>query len=119
VDAEEATQRRDRLLAAAVAVVDRARRDGTEPQELTRALHEAWRPLAGPAVVFDDDFEPDPATGVEALAFLVGTDRATARGGLVLRLRDELPDSFEAVDPPGSADRSPLALRRAYFTPST
>ena len=100
---------RDALLRAAEATVARARVDGLDPVRLTPLLLAAWAGLVGPAVVFDEDFQPDPATGVEALAFVVGDG-----GGLVLRLPGELPDSFEAVTAPGSP-WTPADVRAAWF----
>jgi hypothetical protein len=106
---------RDALLARAVDVVDRAGRSGDGPTTVGADLLAAWRALAaeGPdpvGLLTDDGFQPDVATGVEALAFLV----APGTGGVVLRLPGELPDSFEALDV-GPAVRSAAGVRHAWF----
>lgn len=111
--------RRDQLLLVATETVQAARRVGADPCVITPALHASWRVVGGSALTFDEDFRADPATGVEALAFVVGADRATIRGGLVLRLPGEWPDSFEAVDLPSTAPPSTGAVRHAFFSPST
>jgi hypothetical protein len=106
-----AAAHRDALLRAAAAVVGRARDDGLEPQRLGPVLVAAWAQLAGPPCRSDEDFRPDLTSGVEALAFVV--DGGIPAGGIVLRLPGELPDSFEAVTPPGPC--SPEELRQAWF----
>lgn len=108
-----ATRHRDLLLKIAIGVVSQARQDGVDPEEIGRSLHDAWCRVTGPPTQIDDDFWPDPTTGVEALAFVVGTSPAAARGGLLLRLPGELPDSFESLDPRDVL--SPARLRRTYF----
>jgi hypothetical protein len=100
---------RNALLAGAVDEVDAARRADDEPSTLASRLRSVWQRL-DEGVVADDDFHPDGATGVEALAFLAGP----GAGGVVLRLTGELPDSFEALDVgPGVASAS--GVRHAYF----
>jgi hypothetical protein len=100
---------RDELLVRAVDVVDRARRAGDDPALLAALLRSAWHGLTD-AVVADDEFHPDVATGVEALGFLAGP----GAGGVVLRLAGELPDSFERLDV-GPAVASAAGVRHAYF----
>jgi hypothetical protein len=104
---------RDALLQAAEATVAGARRDGLDPLRLTPVLQAAWAAFVGPTAAFDDDFHADPATGVEALAFVVADG-----GGLVLRLPGELPDSFEPVALPRSPC-TPAELRAAWFATPT
>lgn len=110
-----ATRHRDLLLRIAISVVSQARQDEVDPGVISHSLHAAWCRVTGPPTRIDDDFWPDPDTGVEALAFVVGASPASARGGLLLRLPGELPDSFESMDPSCGDALSPAGLRRTYF----
>jgi hypothetical protein len=111
---EDAIDHRDALLATARRVVASAHRSDLPPDRIGERLHAAWHRIAGPPTTFDDDFCRDGRTGVEALAFVVG--RGPGRcAGVILRLRGELPDSFEPVDDPPVTPSSPTAVRRAFF----
>jgi hypothetical protein len=98
---------------ARVAVIE-SRATGASPEETEQRLLAAWSLAGHPPVASDDRFWPDPVTGVEALAFLVG-DKEGRSAGIVLRLPGEYPDSFEAVpiDPTQAPD--PAAVRAQYF----
>ena len=99
---------RDGLLALARQLVadTRVTADGDE-------IGRRFRSACALAIHVDPEFEPDPVTGVEAMAFVVDAGPAGTAGGLLLRLPGELPDSFEAVAAPSSPD--PAAVRRAFF----
>jgi hypothetical protein len=100
---------RNRLLAAARRTVEAARAANADPHDMAAELHRTWAGLAGPPTVFDHEFQSDPVTGVEALAFVVDEGAA----GVVLRLTGELPDSFEPV----VVGASPAEARLAFFAP--
>lgn len=99
---------RDGLLAVARQLVAESR-GSLDPDEVGRR----FRAACALAVHVDDQFEADPTTGVEALAFVVDAGPAGSAGGVLLRLPGELPDSFEAVAAPASLD--PAAVRRSFF----
>jgi hypothetical protein len=107
-------EHRQALLDAARDVVGAARRADVDPDHVVDHLVVGWGRLAGPAPTFDDEFHPDPATGVEALAFVVRA-AGGVRAGLVLRLAGELPDSFEPLDGELPALATPADVRQAYF----
>jgi hypothetical protein len=107
-------RRRDLLLAIAREVVRRADRQGHEPGSVAGRILSAWLAEEGALARADHEFGADDRTGVEALAFVVSEGGALS-GGLILRLPDELPDSFESVALELGAHPEPSEVRRAFF----
>jgi hypothetical protein len=74
-------------------------------------------PPAPGTVSTDQVFTREPSRGVEALAFVVNGPGGGAAAGIILRIPDEFPDSFETVsmpDPPAGS-RFPDAIRAAFY----
>jgi hypothetical protein len=113
-----AEQCRDHLLAVARDVVREATRGGHDPATIAGRILAAWLPLRLEIRSADHDFELHASTGVEAMAFVV-RESGTEAGGVILRLRGELPDSFEAVALAGPGPHDPMAAWRAFFDSTT
>ena len=102
------------LLELARAAARESRSMAESPEETEQRLLAAWAAAGLADEAADDRFWPDPTTGVEGLAFVVGDDDGRM-AGLVLRLPGEYPDSFEAVS--GAADEltGPADVRARFF----
>jgi len=108
------------LLDTARAAVEAHDAAGGDPGLVGEQIVAVWQSSA-PSVPHrhEPSFTLDPTSGVEAMAFLIERSAAHApgRGGIVLRLPGELPDSFEPVALPPAADGhvDDLAAVRASF----
>lgn len=119
---------RDDLLKIARAAVRSAERRGTDPLLVGEVIVDAWleahprvelvdgNARAAPGTVSaDHGFTAEPCRGVEALAFLVAGSLGGWAAGIILRLPDEYPDSFEQVATPHSRPGTAAAIRAAFW----
>jgi hypothetical protein len=119
---------RDDLLKIARAAVRSAERRGTDPLLVGEVIVDAWldalprialvdrnAPAAPGTVSADHGFTAEPSRGVEALAFVVAGSLGGLAAGIILRLPDEYPDSFEQVATSQSRLGTAAAIRAAFW----